>query len=423
MTIELSHVRRVRIYQEPAGSSTFAIDHSGTIGDFIDLRLNPSSGSLDRNMLTDERLVQRRYETPLDILGAKSCTFAPVVYLRGTGTALDSSAAAPPATPADAFGRMLQAMFGGYASDQGSTAQAGTTTSSIVVDTGHGSRWPSSGGEFVGCNVGNSVYEVREVASRSVDTLSLKAALSAAPAAATEVLNAHTFHLNDDPNLSLQFIVEDAERDSIWWLMGLQGAPSFQFSPGELCTMTANLQGVDWDNDAQIGTPLGGSLGVADYSTDDPGNPIAFLDSELLFCDTTGGTPFTRVVLDQSSISITPNWTFEAQPSTSGVNGVRRFICRPNRPTVNAEIVVPFEVETYWDAWAARTKFAMQLQIGNQAGSIFVISLPTVQITNVQHNDADGIVSQTISLKAMEDEFCADQATTPTRSPIRLGRL
>lgn len=428
MSLELHHVRRVRLYEEAAGSANFAQEHSGTIGDFWDLRTNSAEMSTGQAMLRDERLVQTMFNEPLDVLGAKACSLSLETYLRSDGTGLPAGST-PSATAYTALGRLLKVCMGGFkGGGDGSNEDAGTSTVSVLnVTAADGAEF--SAGSALGATVAGYI-EAREIASISADAITPKVKFSAAPTSGGSVLNSYTYYLTDDPATSLQAICESNERDDIWWLLGLQGSMSVTFANGELVKVGATLGGVDWSHDDEVGTPIGSTLGVADYTGDDPGDPIPFLNSEVILADASGAAPFTRRVLDQSSITLTFNWSYEPVPATSGVNGVRRWRMRPNRPAATAQIVLPFNAsdpgpngEVFWDARANRTRQGLFIQAGRTAGNTVLVTLPNCQVMDVQRADSDGLIGQTISLKALEDEDSTDATTELRRSPVRIHQL
>ncbi len=416
MSIELIHVHRLRVFRELAAS--FGIEQSASVGSFVDVRFLSAEATLNEEMMRDERLVQRRYTEPLDIIGPRATELALSMHLMPTGSALDA-AATPAADPVFSLGIILQTIMGGYTSAAGSTEAGASTTSLINVGGGDGANWDP--GRAIGATVAGSI-EAREISSIATDAITVKTLLSAAPTASSVVLNAHTFFMADDPDRSLQFLLESAERDDIWWLTGMQGTLAMDLSLRALPTATFALRGPNWFHDDDVTLPLtsGSSLGVATLVD---GDPPPFVSSEVIFTDISGTVPFARTPIDLSSITITPNFAYEPLPSPGGVNGVARWVIRPNRPTVTAEFTLPFEVEDLFDDRTSRTRYALFTQINNVAGSTVLISMPNVQITNVQRADSEGIIGQTVSVKALEDEDATDQTTELRRSPFRIHLL
>lgn len=411
MSIEVQGVTRVRVIKE----TTFGTDLSGSIASFKDVRFNTFDARLTQELLQDQRAVQRFYAEPMDVLGRKAAELTLGMHLEPLGTAIDNAAGAL-TDPNSAQGVLLKAMMGGWSYDAGSLCASGASSTGCTVTGGQGGRFLPGQVVFLPTGTGNTI-EARVIKTRSTDAITWKVATSSSIGVGEAVYNSHTFHMTDDPAESLQFVVESNERDDIWWLLGLAGGFSFDLPLNALPTLTASLRGANWKHDDDIGTPLGSVSSLAVATLTD-GDPVPFISSEVLFED---ATTTTRTPIDISAISISPNITFEPVSSPSGVNGILRYRARRQRPMITGSFTTYFETEGYWEKRDARTKMALTVQVGNVAGKVVFVELPCVQITDVQRADSEGLIGQTVSFKAMEDEYATDQTLEKRRSPMRIA--
>lgn len=432
MSLEHSHVARLRMIKEGAGAANFGKDKSASLGSYVEARFRGAQVNLRRDMLRDEALVQRVFQERLDILGRKSAEMTLDLDLTPTGSELNAGAS-PPGSPAQFLLQFLQTVFGGYQVSPGSAIVAGGSASSIRVTDTHATRFPP--GSAIGCPVAGFV-EAREVASTGAgdgthDVVVPKVQLSATPTTAGSASGSHTIYLTDDPSDSMGWVLETRERDDIWWVAGTQlRSLSFELTLNALARMQSQVQGAQWFHDDDVGTQIGSGspLGVGTLTD---GDPLPFVDSAVFFTkgavpkdgtDVSDSKSIGRIPL--SSITISPEIPYEAVPSPSGVNGILRYKMKPGRPVCTAQITFPFEVEQLWEDRDARTKFGLWAQIGNIAGKVVLISLPNVQIVDIQRAETEPRLNgQIVTVKCLEDEEATDQTTELRRSPIRIHLL
>lgn len=416
---ELKRVERLRIAEEAAGSSTFAVDLSGSIASFDDLFYRALEITLGRDMLPTDQVTQRPYTNPYTVIGRKTAEASIETDLLPRGTAL--TAGTTPAYTDTAMGTLLKVIMGGYYADEGDTEDgAFASTTSVVGVATDGSRWTPGGA--IGVNNANG-FEMREVSSIAGNQITPKVQFSAAPTNGSAVTNAETFFLTDDPATSLQMVVETADRDDIWWLQGMQASSiSFDLTLNALATMTVGLRGADWEHDDDVGTPLGG--GALALGTIADGEPIPFYRAYAYF-QTRGAPPMAYSAaneLDISALTLTLDLAYEPIPSPSGVNGVRRWKLVPRRPMASVEFVIPFENESLWDDWAGRQPKALFIQVGRVAGNTVLLSLPHLQIQNVQRVESSpSLHGIRVTATALEDN-ATDQTTEIRRTPVRVHR-
>jgi len=420
-------IHRMRVAQEAAGAANFAQELSGSIGSFLDVQhKGPAFASLPREMLANEALVQRHFQTRLSVPGAKMPEISIDTYMTPTGAALIDNVytGSPPSDPTFALGVILQTILGGYLTEEGSTedAVAASTPSEITVATGHGTRFVAGG--VAGFTVGGAV-QARQLLDVTGDVLKPTMALSAAPTDAGIVYNAHNFYLRSlgAATKALQLIVESEDRDDLHWLLGLQAQSlSLDFSLRQLVGLALQLKGADWLQDDSVGSPLGGGALAAGTLTD--GDPIPALDGECLFGPApTGAAAATLASVDASAVAISPQISHREVSAPGGVNGVRRWELDIKPEMATCELTLPSEsgiIKTLETARDAKTAYMLAYQQNNVGGSTAFVTLPRLQITDVQPSDSSGTRGVKVSARALEN----DVATTDIgRSPMVISLL
>lgn len=419
----LQRIQRLRILDEAAGSSTFAADLSASIASFKDLRFNSAELQLITEMLQDEAVVQRAYQERLDIIGQKRFGMNVTVPLSGTGSAIVTATTTPVYTDT-ALSILLKTWLGGFQSGAGSAEATGTssTASSVTVTTGQGSRF-TAGSAFGTVIAGR--LEAREIDAVSTDALIPKVALSAAPTNLADVNNARTYYLTNEPTTSMQFVCETTERDAIYWGLGCQmTAGALNLPLGQVPTLDCTIQGANWLQDDSVATPLGGSAIAAATLTE--AAPAPNVNNQWFFC--TGSEPYTyaTAIANPSAVAITINRPYEILPGPGGVNGIVRWVAVPQRPMATLKLTLPIDsgnIKTYQTARDAQTMYSFFAQVGNVAGSTWLISLPALQITDVQRVVGPaGLWHMEVTCKAYEDQDTVT-ATELGYSPVRLHQL
>ena len=397
MSIELDLLRYVGLYEEPNGS--YAVDHSATPGDFLAFPF--MEGTLQAQLAQDDlNPMTGKIRADGDdkvILGPKSCTLAMATALHSHGLDLDGDVA-PPTVSTWALMRLLEAIMGGSitTTDESAqtTVQAGsTTTTAVEVTSSHGTRFAVGG--VIGCEVvsGSGLIEAREIASIASDVITVKEAFSSAPVTGSAVRGGVTFHMTEDPNTSLQALIEGREGTDGLLLTGLQGGFSLQLPVGGLGQIAFALAGAAW---SRLGSS---SVTVPSYSVF---GPMALNPLEV-HVPTIGST--TRVVVEQAEVSIEPQITYAPVRSGAAANTISRMRRQAVRPLVQGSFTIPYEDDTWWTAHSARQDRALFAQCGNVPGSTVLISCPTIQIGLPQPAaSAEGIAGQTVPFRGRHDE-------------------
>lgn len=396
MSIELDALKVVKVDVEDAGSYNAAQSFPGAFLDFP-----YKEGSLE--IATNQEMLDPAIGTvcidampAAKIPGIKTCTATLTSTLHSHGQDLDGDV-----TPTDgdswALARVMKAVMGGSAATTNASAQttvqAGGSSTLVNVTTSHGARFQA--GCAIGCTT-SAGFEVREVASVSTDAVTVRKAFSGAPTEGTAVRGGITFYLTSDPDTSLQLVYEGRELSDRVRLQGMQGGMALTVSPGQLPEVSFSLTGATWAN-LSDGSDVPSCPSYTLYS------PPVVSAAELLFAAHSGTT---RTPIDWSALTITPNLTYAAVKSGGASETVKRMKRQRGVPVLSGSFTMPLEATTMFDTWAARTYQMLTVQLGASAGSTLLITIPKVQIVNVQRAASDsGIAGLTVSFEATEDSL------------------
>lgn len=414
MSYELQSLRSVRVYVEPAGS--YAVDNSGTPGDFIDVPITEGFGppAPAREML-DPMLAQVYADNRAErVAGKRSAAVQMSMLLASHGVSMVGNETPPPATTW-ALRRILGAIMGGVSvtgnEAAATTVQAGTTTTVVNVTTNHGDRWVK--GSLMLCEISASgTLEAREVLSVSTDAVTVKQAFSATPVTATQIGGGVTFYPTENPDTSLQLFCQGVETADSFLARGMQGGMQIEAKPGQLAKVTFDLKGAACEklsDHSGINVPS-----ISNWT------PVACIASELTV-PTVGST--TRVSVPASDFSV--NLAFDYQPIT-GYGGTETIIrMRRQRPRdgvlARGTFTLPYEDATWITARDSRTDHAIFLQLGAARGGGWLLSFPTVQITDVTRAaSASGISGITVAWEARHDTSAGAVTTELQRAAVRL---
>jgi len=415
MSIEPDALRYVGLYEEPDGS--YQIDHSGTPADF--LAYPYEEGTLQvQGMVQDLRPTPGKIRRDGDVkgvLGPKTCTAAMATTLHSHGVDCDGASDVPTKSTW-ALARMLTAIMGGALYDDGTsetsssqtTVQSATVTA-VTVDSGHGARFANRG--VIGCQVvsGSTNLELREIESIASDVITVKEAFSAAPIASTPVRGGATFYMTENPLTALQLLVEGREATDGVSLRGLQGGFSLTLPVGGLGQLSVALAGAGWD---RMGASSATSPTYGVYS------PIA-LNPLKVTIPTVGTT--THSLIAQAEVTIEPQITYRPQRSGAADETIARMVRAETRPLVQGSFVVPYEDDTWYAHRDAKTTLALFAQLGTIAGSCALVSVPTIEIVDVQPSvSGEGIAGQTVTWRARHDEETGAGSTEIGYSALRL---
>lgn len=416
MSYEINALRYVGLYTEPAGS--YAVDNSGTPGDFLALPFKEGTWAptLGQDMLDPMHAKVRIDGHSERVLGKKSVGLNFTVPLHSHGVALAGTGTVPTVSTWALF-RLLKAVLGGSVSTtspgSGTTVQAGTTTTTVNVTTGHGARFTAGG--VIGCIVssGATTIEAREILSISTDAITVKEAFSANPVSSSAVYGGITLYPTEDPDTSLQFLAEGREISDRLCLRGLQGGISIAMPLGGIPEVSFKLAGATWSILSD-----GSGITVPSFANF---SPFASVDAQV-HLPTVGTT--TRTPVHASEWTIEPGFSFAPITSGSGTETILRMRKQSVRPAVKSSVVIPYEDSTWHTAQSSKTDLAHFVQLGSTPGSVCLISLPTVQVTDVQRQASGGQVSgQKVTMEGRHDSSALASTTEITYAPFRMHFL
>jgi hypothetical protein len=413
MTIHVEAIRRLRAI-ETSAAANFTVDLSTATASFVDIAAIEGSISmtLDQPTIDPGTIRQNIFDHNKEILGVKRATLTFEQNLGPQDTMAATNVAAT-ITPA---GFLLDLTMGNYRTGTGDTA-----TNSTDKDTCHATSGRFPAGSALGWVNSNSKLELREVEDESSGTITLKLDTSAT-IATNDILYACTSYYLDDPTstnqTAVQFIVESLDTEDNWVLLGgqISSPMGITFTNGEIPKLSWTFEFPDWLNgdDAAL-TPA--ALSDASYSNL---NEIVIVDSTFR-CGTIGTSAITGTEYDISEFTLEPAWKFHMVPTPGGANNVHQWIAMPDHPVVTGTFTLPYEAQTFRDHKASRTNMYIMFQIGSTvAGGAMLISLPTIQITDVQRVDVDGVQSETVSFVARIDEDRGSATSDLSKSPIRI---
>lgn len=412
----VSLVQRIRVSVEPAGS--YAVDRTGTLGNFTDLPVVEGSAqvTLTQETHNPQQVRQNVLDYQEEVIGRKRWTLNFSVPFAPTGVAAGSATTAT----VGSIQTVLKAVMGGEFKGTGSTAATGgwATAGGGNVASGSGFR----AGGVAGWKDSSGVLHLRPIRQVSSNTLTLKVRFPSAPASGDVIYSGATYFWTQDPDTSLQFIVEGYEQQDRWVLMGGQGTVTPQLAlDGTIQQLQFAIAGTRWleaDESAGSGNLAGTDLGSATYSRFDPITGHA----GRLLVQTVGTQTLTGATVDVSEVSFAPGGTFVEVPSPSGVEGVARM--RLTRASGTPMVSGTFSTYyTGWDNWDARDTKADKLVFytnGVTEGQAVAVEAGTVQFTDVQRNDQSGIAGEQVSFKGRLDAGTTEAtASDQGRSPHR----
>jgi hypothetical protein len=409
MSIEIQNVQRLRAYVEPDGS--LGVDHSGTMGDFIDIpaiegTITPLT---DEESLPTNTVKQSKDDYSIEARGKLTCKLSFDMFLAGTGVAANASTSAVQGP----LGLLLKTVMGGESLAMGSAVATDTSATVIDVTATQGSRF--SAGTAIAIPFSGAM-QARELKTVATDTLTTKIAFTGTPAVAAVVYRAATYYLTENPLTSLQFVLEGAGASDRWSMRGMQ-CTSIRFNvvPGQLPTVSFEFTGTAWSN---LGA---GTLAVGSVTNS---VPFAVQDSQLLV-QTVGTSTYSGAEVHASAIELTPNIAYVPATSPGGSETVYRWVRTRNAPTISGSFTTFFEDLAWYTARDNRTTKNVALQIGNAVPSstlgTVLVTAPRVQILNVQRvADGVGIAGQQVSWKGMIDSDATDQTTELRKSAFRI---
>jgi len=419
MSVEVHALSRLRVDVEAAGS--YLADGTGTLGNYEDV---PCQGVASVTLTKDENdpaIVQQFLDQRSEkVVGRRSWSLSFTCNLTSTGTAAGSTVAAI----SDVLGTLLKAIMGAENTSTGTTindAGAAATDYDLTATTG----WVSG---MVGGTTISGAVQWRPVKTLAGSNIIHSLATTAAPANGAVVYGSACYSLTEDPDTSLQFIVQGAEGNDGWVLLGGQGGFTLNIPRSGIPTITFQLSGPYWMH----GSECAGSANLDAYTlaaATYPSQGYALAEAGNFFQWTNGTATYTAstVTTEGSQVHVADEtWTVNIPyvdiPSPSGLLGSGVIRKRRMKATVGVSFKCPYQaLATWFTARDSALDKGFARQIGTAAGSTLMLHAPTCQVVDVQRVDTDGMAYQQITAEARNDsETTASGALQ--RSNFRLSR-
>lgn len=417
MSVELHLLRALYLGLEPNGSFAAALSFPSDYVAFPyqegsltwkNLRRlgNPKTAKIYADGHDQHVLMQKR----------ASLSFKTALHSHGVDMAGTASAPTASAWP---LGLVLKALFGGFSartSGGATTVQAGTSTTVVNVSAGRGADFAVD--QVIACQTvsGSSNLEAREIESIATDAVTVKEAFSATPVTGTAVRGGVTFYPTEDPNTSLQAVIEGNEQDDRVAHYGLQGGVKFEIPVGapegegevQLPTIGFDLMGASY---ARLASQAPQALtSYANYE------PIANVASELTA--PAFGTS-TRVHVDDGAFTLELALAYKmltTGKATGLADNVLRARRQTSRPLAKYSFRTIFEDLGWETIRDARTATSIYKQIGCVAGGGCLLSVTRSQVTDVQPADHDGAVGQLVSGEGRHDDGATELGRAVARA-------
>jgi hypothetical protein len=371
--------------------SAFATDDSGTLGNYFDVPFTEGTATLktSRPLLPVGHAQQFMDGMAEAVLGPKSATLEFECNLETLTTKCTNTVTATSGW----LSKILLASMGGEQLGTGTTIASTSTSTSLVTTLSTNNLV----GGAVGCATGTgSALEIREIKSKSSNTLALKLALSGAPSNGSTVYGAATYFMSATDGSAvnpIQFLVEDANTESRWQCLGggLQSM-SMTLGPGVIPKLKFAFKFANYnqaDGALTVADLTGGVLSLSSYS-----NNVTIVQKDSEFrSQVNGTTTLSSTLLPASTIEFKPNISYVPASTPAGTQTVLQWVRVHTPPVISGSFVIPFQDDMSWFTNRdSRTDQAFWYQIGSSTtdGGI-LISAPTAQVSDPYEVDTNGI--------------------------------
>ena len=391
MSIELQNLQRLAVTEEATGSFAIDVTASATYRD-VPIQEGSLQVTLNKPALDPNTVQQNIDALAQHVYGPRSATMSFTCVLGATGVAAGDGDS-PPNFAAAALTQILRTTFGGAFSAGAGTDVSSVTdankfdaTSLTAFDDGGVIGWPDSAGQI-------HAHEIQAVAA----DITTKIDLPATPDVADVLYAGMTIYPTNDPDKSLQFILEGAEADDRWLLMGgqLSSAPAISRTLGELPTITFNFTFADWALEPSA------AITAAAYGTFSPTHVHGYFRAKAASI-----TLSARALLCPATVEYSlSSPVFGPVMCGSGVNTIKRWRRVRAVPFVEVSITVPYEDQTWFTARDNRTIYHLEDQMGTTAGGIVLITVPAAYVVDVQRVEQAGLAYQRITFRSTIDAY------------------
>jgi hypothetical protein len=416
MALNNRPIKRLRVYEEANGS--FATDHSGTLGDYLDVPFiqDTCEYELLRPKQSPMHYLQHIDDYSEEVFLPKEATLKFAVNLQTVDTKPGSGVA----IAQGALGRLLKIAMGGESLGTGRTVTTGATTT--VVPASSISGMPV--GNAVGFNTGASGrLEIREIKNNASTQLTLKHALTGAPANSAALLPSATYYLggtSGDQTTSLQAIIEGASTQDRYLLLGgwLESIAFEQLAPGSIPRVTLGWRFAQWFR--ANGSDTAANLTTAALERVSYVNAKTLVVQASEFRKHVNGTSTIGPLIHAPAIEYVPNIVYETQRAPGGTNTVVQAVrVATGAPAISGSFQVPAEDQTWINHELGTDEDADNVSLDYQIGSSItrggaMLVAPTVQITSVQPIGIGRIEGWNVSWKGRLDGDTVTSGLTGT---------
>lgn len=419
MTYHVQNVQRVRMHTEANGS--LAVDLTTGIATFTDMAVLEGSTNLTLEQPTLDPMTVRQnmYDHNEEVLGPKSANFQFEINLGPIDTMAASGVTATQ-TPA---GFLLALTMGGENIGTGTDVTTAGDLDQMNVAAGHG----LDDGCAIGWVNADSKIELRELQTVATNAFTTKLEMSATAAVSDVIYGSRTYYLDQHTSTNvetLQCVVQglgdgSGGYEDAWCLFGGQMTEpmNITFTNGEIPKLGFTFSFADWDNGDDVQLAPVQPMGTASF---DNLNEIPIVDSEFR-CGVVGTAALSGTEYHISEFTVELGYKYQAITSPGGTNNVAAYQMVPDHPVVQGTFSLPYEAQTFFDAKADKDDMYIMFQIGSTvAGGAMLISIPTIQITDCQRVDLDGIMGQQVTFKGRLDSDTTANNTALVDSPFRI---
>lgn len=394
----VSHTIQKLLFWEEPSRAAFAVDHTGTLGDFDLVPVIEGTLDFDPQVVGVDpgQANHHIYDWRKEIHGPKRWTLSFQVPLAPTGTLAGDTETASEGV----IGKLLKVVMGGRQLGVGTTVatnwgspSSGDGTVVTTLDPGGAIAWADANGRL----------HAREIKSKSGSTLTTKVAFPGSPQASDVLHPAASYFLHKNPQAFAQFVVMGEEEDDRWIFLGGSGTVSLNLplSGEEVPSLTFEFTGRRWEYGEDGATDLSleafNPEAFADYSpiTDHVGELI----EQAVGTATLAQTPVKGLSFDLTL----ENREITAPHAAEGLLYHRRV--RQQGPTIQGTLMPSFfEDLTRMKRRDNRDDVYLAYSFGTSASSgLVLITASCVQYTGLGREDNDAVAVESITWKGRND--------------------
>lgn len=416
----VDRIRRMRVAREPAGAFGTEI----SIGSFRDLPAREDSVKLLMPDPTESPMIlqQHLFGYPSKVLMPKlgaGIDFATNVSAL-TSRAGDGVQAVSTLLP-DAL--VWSVAFGGEFEGEGTTIASTSTTTVLQVTDASGLR---EGGALACATGPGGALECRTIKTIATNTVTLKLALSAAPAVGSTVYAPYTVYMNaldGSQQMFLQAVVEGIGTADRWLFKGgqLKSAPTLELQPATIPKFSTSWNFAGWykaDGTQTTMNLTSAALADQDYTS----NGInSVYDSEFRIW-AHGSSTLANTFVHAPSLSIAPQIKYGPHKTPGGFNTVKQWVMlKPDGPPVTGDFKLPYESTAWIDLLEARTDLQLTFQVGSTVGNGAVLfDVPRISLEDFSRDELDGLAGQTLKWYGRLDNQTTSSSTNLQKTAFRV---